>query len=182
MNQKGVAMVTAIVLALVVSATAAAVLGLTFRRFELSAFRTDRSVAAGTAEAGFQYAFARLTIPAFRTLVQNKRLAVAPATTPVPADNAAAEYIISCHDDPAVTEDAVLDPDGTGSQQPPALHMGGVLDGTAPGGLKGGKHLTVRIRFFTQADIDALPASPLKLLLATRPYKVRSLSNFGTGE
>ncbi len=184
MNQKGVAMVTAIVLALVVSAMAAVVLSLTMRRFELSAFRTDHAVAAGTSEAGFQYAFARLAVPAFRTLVDTKRTSLGPGA--VPANDLAAEYVISCHDDPAITEDQILDPDGAGSlQQAPALHMGGVLDATviAPpattGGLRGGKHVTVRIRYFTAADITAgfYPAA-----LAARPYRVRSSSNFGTGE
>lgn len=159
MSQRGIAMVTAIVLALAVSAIAAVVLSLTFRRFELSAFRTDHAVAAGTAEAGLQYVFARLDQDqAFRNAVQAKRLAVAGGETPVAADNAAAEFNIRCHDDPALTEDQIE----------PALHMGGPIDSAKPG-----KHVTLRIRFFTDADNPPFPA---------RPYRVRSFSNFGTGE
>ena len=172
-------MVTAIVLALVVSVTAALVLNMTFRRFELSAFRTDRAVAGGTSEAGFQYVFARLARDnAFRTAVETKRLALGAGAQP--ANNAAAEYVISCHDDPAAAEDVVLDPDGAGNQQPPALHMGGVLDATSPGGLRGGKHVRLRIRFFTAADIALLPPAQAAIL-TSRPYRVRSFSWFGTG-
>ncbi|GEM_PF-3485184 len=177
-------MVTAIVLALVVSAIVAVVLSLTFRRFELSAFRTDHSVAAGTAEAGFQYAFARLdkdrtyNDPAFpgppngfRETVQRKRASRGAAPIPATgAANDAAEYVVTCHADAAADENQVV----------PALHMGGVPDGA--GGVKGGKHLTVRIRHFTTADVNVLPNSPLKTLLANRPYKVRSFATFGTGE
>jgi hypothetical protein len=172
-------MVTAIVLALVVSATAALVLNMTFRRFELSAFRTDRSVAGGTSEAGFQYVFARMdkdrayndpAFPAppagngFRETVQRKRNSQgAGAIAATGAANDAAEYVVTCHDAAATDENQLV----------PAIHMGPAATG---------KHLTTRIRFFTQADINALPNSPLKTLLANRPYKVRSFSNFGTGE
>lgn len=169
-------MVTAIMLALVVSVTAAVALSLTFRRFELSAFRTDHEVAYSSSEAGLQYAFARLNIripPTFQTLVQNKRLGVAPATTLVPADNAAAEYVVVCHRAAMLTADLALDEQPAAQQ---GLHMGAkvVTDPTAPtfGQYVGGKHVIVRIRFFTAADTPPV---------ANRTYRVRSSSNFGTG-
>jgi hypothetical protein len=119
-GQQGIAMVTAIVAAVVVSITAAVVLNLTFRRFEMSAFRSDHVVAAAEAEAGLQYAFARLGLDAaFRTAVQNARQGAAQRY-----------YVISCRQD--------LEPNTPGVQAPdahvPALHMGG-------------KHVTVRIIF-----------------------------------
>lgn len=60
MGQRGVALATAIVAALVISLTALVVLNLTMKRFELSAFRSDHAISAVSCEAGFQYAFARL--------------------------------------------------------------------------------------------------------------------------
>ena len=146
-------MVTAIVLALIVSATAAVVLSMTFRRFELSAFRTDHAVATGTAEAGFQYVFARMDRDvAFRTAVQNKRTALGAGA--VAASNAAAEYVLTCDASiPAAQRDELV----------PALHMGAAT---------AGKHVTLRVRFFTAAD-----APPV----AARPFRVRSFSTFGTG-
>lgn len=161
-NQSGMAMVTAIVLALIVSVTAAVVLSLTMRRFELSAMRTDRAVAGITAEAGFQYAFARLDLDAgFPALVQARRTGFAAATTPVDKDEPDAEYIVSCHDEPDDRED----------QLAPEIHMGD-------------KHLRVRIRFFTPADLThaSVQGTPLETLLATRPYRVKAFSFFGTGE
>ena len=199
-GQKGVAMVTAIVLALIVSVIAAGVLSLTMRRFEQSAFRTAHAVGMASSESGLQYAFARLDkdttyndpnfpgVPlGLKDVVKRKResrgVAAIPATGP---ENDAAEYIIRCHDDPTLTEDQILDPDGAGPLQPTALHMDSKVDTVVGsptfGQYVGGKHVTVRIRFFTAADIAALPASPLKDLLATRPYTVRAYSNYGTGE
>ena len=172
MNQKGIAMVAAIVLALVVSVIAAGVLSLTMRRFELSSFRTDHAVAAATSEAGFQYAFARLAAdPAFRAAVELKR-----TNQGVPAisrDNVGIEYLVCCHNSPTWAEDEVLQNDLT---LPSPLHMGGVMQG---GQLVGGKHVMIRIRFFTAADIAAgeHPAA-----MADRPYRVRSFSAFGSGE
>lgn len=170
-------MVTAIVLALVVSVTAALVLNMTFRRFELSVFRTDRSVAGGSSEVGFQYAFARLdkdrlyndpAFPAppvgngFKETVQRKRNSRGAAAIPdTGAANDAAEYVVTCHAAAAADEDQVVE----------AIHMGS----------SAGKHLTVRIRFFTAADIAALPAAQ-QAIVTNRPYKVRSRTNFGTGE
>lgn len=63
-------MVTAIVAALVVSITAVVVLNLTFRRFEISAFRSDHAVAAVEAEGGNQFAWAWFLDPANHALVQ----------------------------------------------------------------------------------------------------------------
>lgn len=157
-------MVTAILAALIVSLTAAVVLNMTFRRFELSAFRTDHTVAGMEAEAGLQYAFARLTDPAFQAAVQLKRTALGAGAIGV--NDARAEYIVSCLAD--------VDPNTAGTQAPDeqitAIHMGGTRVGAADG--TGGKHVTVRIRFFTAAD-----AAPI----AARPYRVRASTTFGTG-
>lgn len=159
-------MVTAILAALIVSLTAAVVLNMTFRRFELSAFRTDHAVAGLEAEAGLQFAFARLPDPAFQAAVQLKRTALGAGAIGV--NDARAEYIVSCLAD--------LDPNTAGVQAPDeqvtAIHMGGARPaGTTVDGT-GGKHVTVRIRFFTNAD-----AAPI----AARPYRVRASANYGTG-
>ena len=70
-GERGVALPTAIVAALVVSVTALVVLNLTMRRFELSAQRSDHLGSSVASEAGFQYAFARLGLdPAFDTAVR----------------------------------------------------------------------------------------------------------------
>ena len=150
-------MVTAIVLAIIVSVMASVVLNLTFRRFELSAFRTDHAVASGTAEAGFQYAFARLDRDAaFRAAVQAKRNALGAGARPGDRSAAdfAAEYVLTCDAGvPVAQRDELV----------PALHMGAAA---------AGKHVTLRVRFFTAADSPQFP---------TRPYRVRSFSTFGTG-
>ena len=105
-NQRGVAMVTAIVLAVIVSAIAAGVLSLTMRRFELSAFRTDHAVAAATSEAGFQYAFARLDKDAaFKAAVDAK---------------APGYYLIYCNANPDFPPEFQVAP----NEVVPALHMG----------------------------------------------------------
>ena len=192
-------MVTAIVLALIVSVIAAGILSLTMRRFELSAFRTAHAVGMASSESGLQYAFARLdqdtayvdpdfpappATPGLKGAVEAKRLSVALATTPVAADNANADYIIRCHDDPAITEDEILDPAGPAG--PTGLHMDSKVDAIqgSPtfGQYVGGKHVTVRIRYFTPADVAAMANGPLKTVLSTRPYRVRAYSNYGTGE
>ncbi|MDO8729998.1 MAG: hypothetical protein Q7J69_02270 [Candidatus Omnitrophota bacterium] len=168
-GQKGVAMVTAIVLALIVSVLVAGVLSLTMRRFELSAFRTDHTVAAGTSEAGLQYAFARLAADdaVFGAAVRAKRNAL--GNGPIADGTAAAEYV--------VTSDASV-PANQRDELEPALQMGGKVDTTVDsptfGQYVGRKNVTLRIRFFNTALNDVPP-------IANRPYKVRSVSNFGTG-
>lgn len=93
-GEEGIALATAIVAAVVISITALVILNLSMRRFEMSAFRSDHTVALVSSEAGFQYVFARLDHdPVFRTAVQDKTL-VPGAPTP---------YIVSS--DPAVTAD-----------------------------------------------------------------------------
>ena len=127
MNQKGIAMVTAIVLALVVSATVAVVLSLTFRRFELSAFRTDHAVAAAASEAGLQYAFARLDKDAvFKKAVDDKP--------------ASGYYLIYCHANTGFPPEYQVAPDATVA----ALHMGN-------------RHVAVRIRHFPDDGTAATP-------------------------
>ncbi len=70
-DERGIALPTAIVAALVVSITALVVLNLTMRRFELSAFRSDHARSLIASESGFQYAFARLDLdPAFDIAVR----------------------------------------------------------------------------------------------------------------
>ncbi|MBI3322503.1 MAG: hypothetical protein HYZ94_02365 [Candidatus Omnitrophica bacterium] len=59
-GERGIALATAIVAALLISVTALVVLGVSMRRFELSAARSDHARAMVSSEAGLQYAFARL--------------------------------------------------------------------------------------------------------------------------
>ena len=152
-GEKGIAMVTAIGLALIVSIMAAVVLNMTFRRFELSALRTQHAVAMMGSEAGFQYAFARMDRdPAFRTLVQAKA-----ATTPY-------YYVVRCHaDDPSTTSDDLPDLFKTADVLDGRLHMGN-------------KHVAVAIRYYTANN-----AGDPNTYYATRPYKVRAVSVVGAG-
>ena len=70
-GRRGIALPTAIVAVLVVSITAVVVVNLTMRRFEMSAFRSDRAITRVSAEAGFKYAFTRLdTDPTFENTVR----------------------------------------------------------------------------------------------------------------
>lgn len=61
-NEDGLAMVTAIAAALVVALTAAAVLTITFRRFEFSVFRSDRSAALAETDGATRWIFRRLEV------------------------------------------------------------------------------------------------------------------------
>ena len=85
MIARGFALAIAVVAALLVSITAAVVLGLTYRSLYLSVFQTDHTVAFYSAEAGVQYTFARLNLnnPATDTflLVKTDNTTVAPAQT-----------------------------------------------------------------------------------------------------
>ena len=153
-SEQGVAMVTAIALAVIVSILVTAVLSLTWRRFELSAHRTDHEVAKASAEAGFQYVFARMDLdttfadPAFPGVTGFRNV--------VNAASAAGDYVISC--------DTAVVPSGV--RLIPALHMGGRM---VAGVLTGGKHVTVRIR--------RQPAPRF----AERPYIVRASTTYATG-
>lgn len=163
-GERGVAMVTAMAAALIISIMAIAVLNMTLRRFELSAFRTDRAVAGAEAEAGVRYAFAWLLVPANQLLVQNAK-----------ANERQRYFALSCN--PA----ADVDLDAPGVQAPdrqvPALHMGGTLTPPAVDGV-GGKHVVVRIIFGGGAG---LPAGEAPLPPGAQ-YRVRSRTVFGTGE
>ena len=71
-GQRGIALPTAVVAALVISIATLVVLNLTMGRFELSAFRSDHTTALISSEAGVQYAFARLEAdPSFENTVRN---------------------------------------------------------------------------------------------------------------
>lgn len=146
-------MATAIALAILVALLVSAVLSMTWRRFELSAHRTDHEVAKASAEAGLQYVFARMerdttfADPAFPGVRGFRNV--------VNAASPAGDYVISC--DPAVA---------AGVRLIPALHMGGRIQQAQ---LVGGKHVTVRIRRETAPRF------------AERPYIVRSSSTYGTG-
>ncbi len=61
-SEKGIALVLAITVTLIVFLVASAVLHLTFGRFMLSSKQSDHSGAASAAEAGIRYAFARLEL------------------------------------------------------------------------------------------------------------------------
>lgn len=164
-GQEGIAIVTALAAAVVVSITAAAVLGLTWRRLELSAFRADHDVAVSASEAGVQYALARLDLDAaFRTAVQNKTIG---AGTPT-------DYIVTCHNLPGIVEDQILaNPPVSDAEQ---LHVAMKLN--QAGVYVGGKHVVVRIRFHREAnprDPDPLPGSP------NSRYRISARTEFGTG-
>lgn len=173
-SERGSALVIAMAAAVIVSIIVAVVMNLSIRRFELSAQRTDHEVAKMSSEAGLQYVFARLDIDAaFRTAVQNKRIVGHPAAA-VPLTDATAEYVITC--------DAAL----IGADQvDPRLHVGAKIntevnaDGTPGpqnGQYVGGKHVTIRIRFLTAADLAANPNFD-----AARPYRIRVDTNFAEG-
>ena len=159
-SQQGLALITAMAAAVIISLTAAVVMGVTWRRMEMSALRSDHLVSQMASEAGLQYAFARLdkdTAGAFKAAIQAK---------------GANDYIIRCHDDTTITEDLPLIP---------ALHVGAKVD-TAPdspsepqtyGQYTGGKHVTIRIRY--NAAGWGTPPDP------ARPYKITASSDFATG-
>ena len=195
MNQKGIAMVTAIILALVVSATAAVVLSLTFRRFELSAFRTDHTVAQASDEAGFQYAFARMDkdltstdltnpiftfggvpIAGFKNLVNRKR--DVQGAGPIGDNTPAAEYVVTGLS--AAAYSAANNGNTADETDKLELKLGGKVDTTVGSPTLGQyvvfKYVTVRVRYFHNGNgfNDAVP-------VANRPYKVHSSSTFGTG-
>lgn len=122
-NEKGMALVTAMAAALILSLTAVVVLNMTSRRFELSAFRTDRAVAGLEAEVGLQYAFARLADPAFQTTVQAK------------ISGGVQQFYVITSDPDLSPKDLLV----------PQLQVGKKV-GPA-GTYVGGKHVTVRIKF-----------------------------------
>ena len=152
-------MVTAIGLALIVSILAAVVLNMTFRRFELSALRTQHAVAMMGSEAGFQYAFGRLdrSTP-FRTTVQNKTVNAGTPTW----------YVVACHPIGATGTPNTLQNDApelvtqmqlaTTDEVVPALHVGN-------------KHVVVKIKYYRPADNPRF---------AERPYEVRSGSAYAS--
>ena len=167
-GEKGIAMVTAIGLALIVSIMAAVVLNMTFRRFELSALRTRHAVAMMGSEAGFQYAFARLdrsnTVPPFRQLVRSKTVNAGTPTW----------YVVACHPIGATGTPDTLRNDApelvtqmqltTTDEVVPALHMGG-------------KHVVVKIEYYRTPAQDGVNDNPR---FTDRPYEVRSGSAYAS--
>lgn len=111
----------AMAVAVILSITAAAVVNLTWRRFELSASRTDRDIALAAAETGLQYAFARLDA--------DEDLRDAITARGKDADSKNDVYVITCDKD--IPRDELI----------PALHVSANINN------EGGKHVTVRIRF-----------------------------------
>ena len=169
-GERGIAMVTAMAAAVIISILAVVVLNMTFRRFELSAFRTDRAVAGAAAEAGLKYAFARLQLdttytdlnfpgpPGFANVVQRAGQAVPPR-----------DYVLRCHPLTGLAVDQVV----------PQLHVGAKINternpngtpGPNYGQYVGGKHVTVRIRW-----------DPAGTGGAARPYIIRASADYGTG-
>jgi len=63
-SQRGIALVTAIVAALVISLSAAVILNMTFRRFELSSQRRDRGISLAGIEGATRYIFQRCDLDA----------------------------------------------------------------------------------------------------------------------
>ena len=160
--EHGVAMVTAIAVAIVVSLTAATVLNLTWRRFELSASRSDRDVALAAAEVGLQYAFARLDVNDTNQLRDGIGNPVGPAGVSFQDRVGADADGLLISSDNAV---AGLD------HWEPNLHVSTrmVSDPGNPqfGGYVGGKHVTVRI------TLDPTPTDP------ARPF-VSAQADYGT--
>lgn len=166
-SERGSALVIAMAAAVFVSIIVAVVMNLSIRRFELSAQRTDHEVAKMSSEAGLQYAFARLASTgaagdAFRARVQ--------AASP-------GEYTIACHlAQQGLVASATVEQDN-------GLHVGAkinteVADDGTPGPLNGqyvgGKHVRIRIHFFTGVGADVAPDP-------ARPYRVRVSTNFAEG-
>lgn len=150
-NEQGMALVTAMAAALIISVLAAVVLNMTWRRFEMSAFRSDRAIAGAEAEAAMRYAFARLDLDqAFHDRV----VAKAPKA-----------YVITC--------DAGIPP-GQRDELIPELHQGAKVDPNGPVDPKvryvGGKHVTVKIKY-----------DPTDNGGAAQPYKVSAKATFGKG-
>lgn len=151
--EKGLALLTAVAAALVISVTAALVLSLSFKRLQLTAFRSDRAVALAAGEAGLQYSFIRLdNDPGFRAAVRNRTVVAGTPTA----------YVISC--DPAVANP---------NQFVAGLHSGPAHAQGAVG--TGGKHVTVRLTFF-RPGVDAPPSGT-----PARPYQVVAETLYGTG-
>ena len=92
-SQKGMALAISVIAALVVSLTASVVMNLTFRRYYLSFFERDHLQAFYGAEAGYQYALARLRTdqPFYGRVLAaapgDYVVGPQPAGTPVPLDN-----------------------------------------------------------------------------------------------
>ncbi len=61
-SERGIALVTAIVAALVISLSAVVILNMTFRRFELSSQRRDRSISLAGIEGATRYIFQRCDV------------------------------------------------------------------------------------------------------------------------
>jgi len=159
-GQEGIAMVTAIAIALIVSIMAAVVLNMTFRRFELSAARTDHAIGMVAAEAGFQYAFARMDrSQAFRTLVMNK-------------SPAGSWYVITCHPvtnlDPGLVAYLTNRTGGTAvDREIRALHMGT-------------RHVVLLISYDRPQGNGGTPFPSTSA--TPRPYTIRSTSTFAGGQ
>lgn len=80
-RQRGAALMTAMAAALILSLTASVVLGLTWRRMQLSVNRKDHLVAMTASDGGTQYVFARLQLdPTFNTAI---RADSTPAASPM---------------------------------------------------------------------------------------------------
>lgn len=164
-GQEGIAMVTAIVAALIVSITASVVLNLTFRQFELSAFRSTHTVGLQQAEAGLQYAFARLPVdPALEANVRAAR-----------AGGFQRYYYLSCNPGPGDILPDIADLQ-VADEQVTELHMGGTLTPPAVDGV-GGRHVTVGIIFGGGLGLppgeDPLPAGA--------DYRIRAYCHFDVG-
>ena len=156
--QKGSALITAIGGALLVSITAAAVINVAWRRFELSAMRRDRAVTLAVAESGFQYVFARLdTDTTFRTRINQRRTSVIPLLPDIPPEQftgpraAAATYIVGCHRNEAGAPLSGLangQNDGA-RERDDRMHM--YTEGP-PYSPNNGKHVLVRVKFMILQD------------------------------
>ena len=129
-SKRGAALVMAIVAAIVVSLTAVVVMNLTFQRFHLSHFRSDRVATLGASEAGLRYAFKRLEVNDTNRLVNQNG-------NPYGPSRPFKQHVIDRYPNPLVVSSLTdTDPVANGVQAP---------DHWEPNLQMGTKHVTVRI-------------------------------------
>ena len=177
-NSAGVALVTAIAGALLISVSAAALVGLAWRRFELTAMRTDRAVTLAATESGLQYVFARLDAdPGFRDRVRVRRETAGPPAIqhdqwldPPHAVNGT--YIVGCH----LTGLADRGIEYVGPtpirERDDRMHMLYTEGSSDP---NTGKHVRVRVRLLLRDagrnPIDPIPAGRTHVMRSEAPKR-----------
>jgi len=156
-SEQGFAMVTAIVAAVVVASTALLSVNIVMKRFEMAAFRTDRTRMLNASEAAIRYTWTRLDIED-------------PELTPG-VDDTLAEFVetkdILLAGQPEDVREYILAPEpNTGTSD----ISGDPIDLQVDALMIGGRYVEVRILF----DPDGNPA-------AAPDFRVRAQSNYGGG-